>query len=162
MSEKLPRILKNKERLEKELKVKIENRGKEISIIGEPEDEYIAEKVIDAINFGFIFSTAMLIKKEDFVFEILNIKDYTRRKDLTDVRARIIGKSGKTLKILKDWKDCHFELKDNLVGIIGDAELIKNTQDAIISLIKGSKQSNVYTRLEKQKVKPVLDLGLKG
>ena len=51
---------------------------------------------------------------------------------------------------------------DNLVGIIGDAELIKNTQDAIISLIKGSKQSNVYTRLEKQKVKPVLDLGLKG
>src|SRR3989344_4151516 len=112
MSEKLPRILKNKERLEKELKVKIENRGKEISIIGKPEDEYIAEKVIDAINFGFIFSTAMLIKKEDFVFEILNIKDYTRRKDLTDVRARIIGKSGKTLKILKDLTDCHFELKD--------------------------------------------------
>ena len=162
LSEKLPRILKNKKKLEEELKIKITHRGKEVSISGKPEDEYVAEKVIDALNFGFEFSTAILIKKEDFIFEILNIKDYTKRKDLSRIRARLIGKGGKTLKILHDLTECNFEMKDNSIGIIGDAELIKNTQDAIILLIRGSKQSNVYAKLEKLKNKPVLDLGLKG
>ena len=159
--EKLPRILYNREKLEKELKIKITNRGKEVSISGKPEDEYIAEKVIDALEFGFSFSDAMLIKKEDFILEILSIKDYTKRSDLKRVRARIIGKEGKTLKVLSDLTDCHFELKDNFVGIIGDPEKIKNAQNAMISIIRGSKQSNVYTRLEKQKPEPVVDLGLK-
>lgn len=159
--EKLPRILYNREKLEKELKIKITNRGKEVSISGKPEDEYIAEKVIDALEFGFSFSDAMLIKKEDFSFEILSIKDYTKRSDLKRVKARIIGKGGKTLKVLSKLTFCEFELKDNLVGIIGDPEKIENAQNAIISLIQGSKQSNVYARLEKLKPEPIADLGLK-
>ena len=106
LSEKLPRILKNKKRLEEKLNVKITNRGKEVSIRGKPSDEYIAEKVIDALNFGFPFSVAILIKEEDFIFEIINIKDYTKRHDLETVRARIIGKKGKTLKTLCGLTKC--------------------------------------------------------
>ena len=159
--EKLPRIIKNKIRLEKLLNVKIKNRGKEVSIIGGPEDEYIAEKVIDALEFGFPFSTAILIKSEDLVLEILNIKDHTKRKDLERIRARLIGKAGKTLKTLCNLTKCHFELKDNFIGIIGSPECIENAQDAIISIIKGSKQSNVYKFLEKHPVEEPLDLGLK-
>jgi len=37
----------------------------------------------------------LLIKDEDFVFEIINIKDHTKRKDLERIRARIIGTKGK-------------------------------------------------------------------
>ena len=69
-SEKLPRILKNKKKLEKELNVKITNKGKDVFIESESEDEYSAEKVIDALNFGFPFEYALLIKKENFIFEI--------------------------------------------------------------------------------------------
>ena len=58
--EKLPRIIKNKKKLEEKLNVKITNRGKEVTISGSPEDEYIAEKVIDALNLGFDFSVAIL------------------------------------------------------------------------------------------------------
>ena len=144
LSEKLPRILKNKKQLQEKLNIKITNRGKEVFIDGKAEDEYIAEKVIDALNFGFPFSTAMLISKEDNVFEIISIKEHTKRKDLGIVRARIIGKDGSTLKTLTQLTKCHFELKDNEVGIIGDAEYIENAQDSLISLIKGSKQANVY------------------
>ena len=61
--EKVPRIIKNKKKLEGELNIKIKNRGKEVVIKGRPEDEYAAKKVIDALNFGFPFSTALLIKK---------------------------------------------------------------------------------------------------
>ena len=160
-SEKLPRILKSKKKLETELNIKISNRGKEVSITGEPEDEYIAEKVIDSINFGFPISDALAIKKENFLFEVINIKEHTKRKDLERIRARIIGTEGKTLKTLGKLTKCSFELKDNEVGIIGSPEHIKNAQEAIISIIKGSKQGNVYSFLEKHQVGPVLDLGLK-
>lgn len=161
LSEKLPRILKNKKRLEKSLNVKITNRGKEVTIRGSSVDEYPAEKVIDAINFGFPISAALLIKDEDFIFEIINIKDHTKRKDLNRIRARIIGTKGKTLKTLHEITRCNFELKDNYIGIIGDPEDMENSEKAIISLIKGSKQSNVYNYLERHHLKPVFDLGLK-
>ncbi len=163
-SEKLPRILKNKKRLEKELDIRITNRGKEVSIESTKEDsvdEYVAERVIDALNFGFPFSTAISIKREDSLFEIINIKQHTKTPNLQRIRARIIGKNGKTLATLEQLTRCFFELKDNEVGIIGNPEYIKNAQEAVISLIKGTKQSNVYSFLEKHQVRPVIDLGLK-
>ena len=161
VSEDSSKVAKNKKRLERLLNVKIIIKGEEISVEGIAENEYIAEKVISAINFGFPVSVALLIKEEDFLFEILDIKKYTHRKDFKTIRARIIGKGGKTLKTLNNLTECFFELKDNDVGIIGSPELIKNAQDAIIFLIQGSKQANVYSYLEKHHVKPVLDLGLK-
>ena len=178
VSEDISKVIKNKKRLERLLHVKItikderlhgsedsdmqvKSGTREISVEGIPENEYIAEKVIDAINFGFPLSVALLIKEEDLLFEILGIKTYTHRKDLGTVRARIIGKAGKTLKTLNTLTQCYFELKDNDVGIIGSPELIKNAQDAVIFIIQGSKQANVYSYLEKHHIKPVLDLGLK-
>ena len=161
LSDKIVRIVKNKKKLEKILKVKITNRGKEVFIEGDSENEYIAEKVIYALDLGFPFETAMSIKKENFSFEILNIKDYTKRKDLDRVRARIIGKGGKTLKTLHGLTKCYFELNNNNVGIIGDDEHIKNAEDAVVAIIKGAKQSNVYSFLEKHQPEKVIDLGLK-
>ncbi len=142
-SEKTPRILQNKKRLEKILDVTITNRGKEISIRGKAENEYTAEKVIDALNFGFSFSTSILIKKEDFIFEIINIKDHTKRKDLKRIKARIIGTKGKTLKTLNKLTNCHFELKDNYIGIIAHPEDLETGHEAVISIMKCKKKSNV-------------------
>jgi len=155
------KIRKNKLKLEKELNIKITLKGEEIIIDGEAEEEYFAEKIIDALSFGFNFNEAILIKNEDFLFEILDIKEYTKRKDLHSVRARIIGKGGKVLKVLNTLTKCELELNDNRLGVIGPAECIKNAQEAITSLIRGAKHSNVYAFLEKHQVKPILDLGLK-
>jgi KH domain-containing protein len=149
LSEKIPRIIKAKKQLEKELHVKISNRGKELYIEGSPENEYTAEKVIDSINLGFPIEIALSIKKDDNLLEVLNIKDYTRRKDYQRIRSRLIGKNGKTLKNLNQLTKCGFEIKDNQIGIIGPPECIQNAQQAIISLIQGAKQANVYSYLEK-------------
>ena len=159
--EKIARIIKGKKKLEKELNVKLLIHGKEVEIEGEPEDEYVAEKVIDALEFGFPFSVAILIREEDYMFETLNIKDYTRRKDMKVIKARIIGKKGRTLATFSELTKCFFELKENKIGIIGGLGHIKNAQDAMIYLIQGSKQSNVYGFLEKHQPEPIIDLGLK-
>ena len=159
--EKTKRIEKNKTKLEKVLKIKIFVKEKEVSIDGQAEDEYIAEKVLEAISLGFPLPSALTIKTEDYMFEIINIKDHTKRADLASIRARIIGKGGKTLKTLTDLTEWFLELSKNSVGIIGSPENIKPTQTALISLIKGSKQSNVYSYLEKHHPEPIYDLGLK-
>ena len=161
ISEKIIRIIKAKKKLEKELGVKITNRGKEVYLEGTPEDEYISEKVIEAIGFGFPISTAILIKKEDLLFEIINIKEHSNKKNLERIRGRIIGTGGKTLKTLSNLSNCFFEIKDNEIGIVGNPENIKNVNEAIISIIKGSKQTNMYAFLEKHRLKPIEDLGLK-
>jgi len=160
-SDKLPRILKNRKHLEERLNVKITNKGREVFINGKPEDEYIAEKVIEALNYGFEFKEAMLIKEEDFVLEIISIKDFTRRNDLIRIRARIIGKQGKAKKTLNELTKCFFQVKDNEVAILGDPEHIYNAQEAIKLIIKGSKHANVYKYLERNQPKLVIDLGLK-
>lgn len=161
LPEKIIRIIKNKPLLEKELNVKISIGNKEITITGEPEEEYIAEKVIEAVGFGFPVSDALLIKKEEFIFEILNIKDYTNQKDFERVRGRIIGKEGKSLKTLSNISECRLEILGNKLGIIGEAEWIRNVEEACKSLIKGAKHANVYAYLEKHRAKPIEDLGLK-
>jgi KH domain-containing protein len=161
-SEETEKIIKNKRKLEGYLKVKIAVNGKDVIIDGSPENEYSAEKTIDAINLGFPVPIALLIKQEEFLLERIDIKKYTPRKDYETIRARIIGTKGKTLRTLATLTECYFEIKNNEVGIIGSPERIKNAQDAIISLVQGSKQANVYAFLEKHQVAPILDLGLKN
>ena len=159
--EKIARVIKNKDRLQEELNVIIENRGKEVYISGKAEEEYIAEKVIEALDFGFPFANALEIKKEDYIFEILNIKEYTTKKNFEVIRGRIIGRGGKTLKTISNVSECFLELAGNKLGIIGYAENIRKVEEACKILIRGTKQAHVYAYLEKHRPEPIIDLGLK-
>ncbi len=155
------KIIQEKNKLEKELNVKISNKEKEIWIDGNAEDEYIAEKVIDAINFGFSTKRALSIKKQELMFEILNIKNYMRGKNIVRIKGRIVGEGGRALATLSQLTDCYLEINGNQVGIIGEPENIERAQNAIIMLIKGSKHANVYAFLEKSQPEPILDFGLR-
>jgi len=162
VSEKIPRIIKNRKRLERILNVKITNNGKEVTIEGTPEEEYESAKVIDALGIGFPFSVAISIKEEENLFEILNIKEHTKKHNLESVRGRIIGKNGKALSTISKLTNCHIEINGNQVGVIGNEEDIEFAMEALIQLIQGSKHSNVYKGLEKREKDPLADLGLKG
>jgi len=160
-SDKLPRIIKAKNILQKALNIKISFENSNTVIDGSPEDEYVAEKVIDALNMGFPLSEALLLTKEENMFEIINIKHHTKSKTLERIRARIIGAKGGTLRTLTDLTHSFFQIKGNEIGIISTAEEMPTIHDAITNLIHGSKHANVYSMLEHQKPIPVFDLGLK-
>ncbi|MDP2926176.1 MAG: hypothetical protein Q8N99_07400 [Nanoarchaeota archaeon] len=148
--EDIGRILKSKRRLEKELNVKLYNQGRLMFIEGKSEDEYLALKIIEAMNLGFSINKALLLKDVENIFQIINIKDITKRHDLERVRARIIGTHGKTIANLSKLSECELSLKENQVGIIGNSDRINESIISLESLIRGSKQGNVYTRLEKK------------
>ena len=81
-------------------------------------------------------------------FRIINIKDFTRRKNLTEVKGRLIGTHGKTKETIEHISGCKIIIRDHQVGIIGHAEEIEHALMGISRLIEGSKQSNVYRYLE--------------
>ena len=149
--ENMNHVLPNKKKLEKELEVKITNKGKNVFVNGDAEKEYTALEVMQAINLNFSVNKALLLKNNNTILQTLNIKDITKRYDLERVRARIIGTKGKTLKTLTNLTNCEISLKDNKIGIIGNAEEIKEAIQALTSLIQGSKQGNVYSRVEREK-----------
>ena len=148
-SDRIAEIKRRKHLLEKKLKVKIEIKGPTITIEAEPLDEFEASRVFEAINLGFSVETALTILEEDIVFEKLNLKDYTRRKDLEIVRGRLIGTHGKTKDTLEEITGSEIKVKDNYVGIIGHGESITNTITAVTNIIRGSKQANAYKFLER-------------
>ncbi len=159
------KIKQNKKRLEKSLNVRIYFSGKNISLEGATIDEYIAVNAIEALDLGFSLEQALLLKEEDIILEKINIKDITKRHDLESVRARIIGTRGKTKSVLESLSDCFISLHGNTVGLIGRTEEIKKAMQALTSLIHGSKQSKVYSYLERGRSREKLrineDLGLK-
>ena len=137
--------------LESKLNVKIKIDGKKVVVEGDSLNEYETCLVLEALNFGFSAQDSILLKDEDILFRILNIKDFTRRKNLHEVRARIIGTHGQTKKTLEEISKSKIIIKENKVGILGNAEEIEYAITAISNIIKGSKQSNVYKYLEKTK-----------
>lgn len=150
-------VLNNKKKFEKELSIRVSNKGKNIFVSGNPEKEYVAIKVLEAVNVGFSLDKALQLKQEEMMLQILNIKDLTKRHDLKIIRSRIIGTSGKTLKTLKNLTNCDLSLYENQIGIIGDAEEVEDALQAVTSLVKGSKHGNVYARLETRRKKKNLD-----
>jgi ribosomal RNA assembly protein len=158
--ENIRKVLENKNKLEKALGVKITNIGKNLFVDGEAEKEYIALEVMKSIELGFSVHKALLLTEEENILQVINIKDVTRKKNLKEIKARIIGTNGRTLKVINQLTDCEISVSDCKIGLIGDAEYIEEAVTAVKSLILGSKQGNVYARLEREKKKK--RLGISG
>ena len=142
--------MQNQKELEDKLGVKILIRGTQVEISGKEEiDEYFASRVLEALDYRFLVDDALFLKDEKYDFKVLHIKDHTNRSDLDVVKGRIIGLKGKTLKVLSDLTGCELAVRDNEVAIIGPVERVHEAEEAVIALIKGSKQGNVYAHLEK-------------
>ena len=149
--EKTLELKKNLALLEKSLNVSIKLKGKQAVISGNEIEEYEALLVLEAISFGFSAKKALLLKNPEFQFRKIKIKDFTRKKNLKEVRARIIGTKGKTLRTIENVSNAYLNLneKHNEIGIITHAEYMDETLTALQNLTRGTKQSNVYYYLEK-------------
>ncbi|MAG02291.1 hypothetical protein CMI42_03050 [Candidatus Pacearchaeota archaeon] len=149
--ENLKEVIRNKRKIEKALSLKLTNKGKNVFVNGDADDEFVAIEILRAVNLGFSVDSALDLKDGEVILQTLNIKDLTKRHDLERVRARIIGTHGRTLKTLSNLTNCHISLHDNQIGIIGNTNLMEDAVQAVTSLVQGSKQGNVYGRLERRK-----------
>ena len=155
--ENLKEVLRSKFRLQKELGIKLTNKGKNVFVNGPADREFVAIEVLEAINLGFSADRALELTQNGFMLQTVHIKDITKRHDLERVRARIIGTQGRTLKTLQNLTNCDLAMNDNEIGLIGPIQEMEDAVQAVTSLVQGSKQGNVYGRLERQRKKKGLD-----
>lgn len=151
--ETLRKILNNKPKLEKKLKVKIEIKSNSLDLEGEEVGIYTATQVFNALDRNFSFELALLLAEPDYYLEDIPIKDVTRKTNLREVKARIIGREGRTLQLISELSNCYVTLHENTVSIIGTFEKMRTAINAVKSLILGSKQASVYAYLEKARKK---------
>jgi len=145
------KIIQNKNSLEKNFNVKLSSKNRIVSIEGNPEEERLCLEAIEAINLGFSISEASLIKEEDIIFERLNLKQLSSRKNLSQIRARIIGTNRRALNTIESLTDTRIMLHDNTIGIIGSFDNVSKAVYSLRRIISGSEHSSVYSYLEEQK-----------
>ena len=138
--------------IENRVKVRIGFGRGQVTVKGSELNEYLVEKVIQAIDFGFCVDDALLLMNDAFVLEFIEVKEHTRRKNLKDVRARLIGTRGKAKKTIENLTGSVIVIQGNRVGVIVDADHLDAVVQAIESLAQGAKHGNVFARLEKQNV----------
>ncbi|RMD45568.1 hypothetical protein D6829_01850 [Candidatus Pacearchaeota archaeon] len=164
--ERMRKIKQATPTIEKKLKVKIVFKKDSINLKGPEPEEFLAEQIVRAVDFGFKINEAMLLTNPDFILEFIDIKDFTPRKNLKDVRARLIGKKGKAKKTIENLTGANIVIKGNSVGVIVGSEHLNYVTQAIESLIHGAKHGNVFAYLEHQNARQKKfdrdDLGLKS
>lgn len=122
----------------------------------ELEDPVMALKIIDvvkAVGRGFNPQKAMRLFEDDEYLEIVDLKEFVsdRSGQVTRVRGRLIGKDGKTRRIIEDLTGCDMIIYGNTVGLIGNSISLPVAKHAVELIINGSEHATVYHYLESQR-----------
>ena len=71
--------------------------------------------------------------------------------DIQRVKGRIIGKEGKTRKIIEELSEAVISVYGHTVSIIGGVEQAEIAREAVNMLIKGSQHVTVYRYLNRKR-----------
>lgn len=149
-----------KEHLEKRsgIRLEVDTGENEVHLMDEAEgvDALMALKmrdIVKAIGRGFSPEHAMRLFSDDAYFELLDIHDYVgkHKQHARRVKARVIGKEGKTRRILEEQTGCHVSVYGHTVAIIGDLENVGDCKQALDMLLSGSEHASVYRFLENRR-----------
>ncbi len=129
----------------------------------ELEDPVMALKIIDvvkAVGRGFNPDKAMRLFDDDEYLEIVDIKEAVGANQVARVRGRIIGKDGKTRRLIEELTGCDMVIYGNTVGLIGNSVSLPVAKHAVELLIHGSEHATVYHYMESQR--PMLRISEMG
>lgn len=138
------------------LKIDIDSKFGEVVIddheIDNPLTVIKIENIIKAIGRGFSPQNAYRLFDDDADFFIFDLYDYVGKKPahIRRLKSRIIGREGKTKKVLEGLTDSRISIYGHTISIISDITRINILKKSIDMLIKGSKHATVYRYVENQ------------
>jgi len=125
---------------------------------------YTAREIIRSIGRGFNPEISKLLLKQDYVFEYIALSGYTgkSKNTLLRLKGRVIGKEGKSRRLIEELSEAYISVFGKSVSIIGTAESASMAKRAVEALLRGSTHANVYRWLEKKrrgmKKKRIIDM----
>jgi len=144
-----------KSNIESAAKVKLDIDSKEGDVVISGEDSisiFTSKEIIRAIGRGFNPELALLLLKQDYSFELINLADFAKTKnDAIRLKGRVIGEAGKSRKTIEELTECSLSVYGKTIGIIGEVSDVAVARRAIEALLSGSPHASVYTFLEKQR-----------
>lgn len=145
-----------KKEIEEATKTKLDIDSKEGDVFVSGEDAlglYTAREIIKAIGRGFNPDVAKLLLKSDYIFEVIDVSEYVgkSREAMVRLKGRVIGKGGKSRRLIEELTGCSISVFGKTIGIIGLPESTANARQAVEALLRGSRHANVYKWLEKRR-----------
>lgn len=109
-----------------------------------------AKDVVNAIGRGFSPERAFKLFNEDVLLEIIDLRDLIGKNEnaMQRLKGRVIGKDGKTRKIIEENTGAYVTVYGHTIGIIGNYDALSAAREAIEMLLKGKQHSTVYKFLE--------------
>ncbi|MEM2914871.1 MAG: KH domain-containing protein [Candidatus Bathyarchaeia archaeon] len=152
---------RSKEQIEKTLSIDLEINSETgdvtISLNKDAEDPSLlfkAKDVVLAIGRGFSPERAFrLLENENNVLDIIDLREFFGRSesDIKRINGRIIGREGKTRRIIEEMSETFVSVYGHTVAIIGDVDQVEVAREAIKLLIRGSQHATVYRYLQKMR-----------
>ena len=114
---------------------------------------YTTREIVHAIARGFNPKIALLLLKQDYAFEIINMKDIAGKSKNTmqRLKGRVIGKGGKAREEIERLTGCNISVYGKTIGIIGEQVQVMSAREAVAMLLQGSMHKTVFQFLEKKK-----------
>jgi len=139
------------------LEVDSETGTVEVTLPASSEDPTVlfrAKEVVTAIGRGFAPDHAFrLLDDEEIIFELIDVREIVGRSqsDLKRLKGRVIGKEGKTRKIIEELSGANISVYGHTIGIVGYPEQSAIAYEAVNMLIGGSLHGTVYRFLHKKR-----------
>ncbi len=114
---------------------------------------YTTKEIVKAIARGFNPKVALLLLKQDYAFELIDMKDIAgkSKNTLQRLKGRVIGKGGRAREEIERLTDCHVTVYGKTIGIIGETVQVGLSRQAVAMLLQGAMHKTVYKFLEKKK-----------
>ncbi len=128
--------------------------GNEVTINGEAYDEYNAKNVIQAFGRGFEIEKAYKLLNDDYFCKFTNLKDFLRNEEqIRRIKARIIGREGKTKLYIEEISGANLSIYGNTVGMIGTIGQLEIASAALQVLLEGGTHKKAYNIMERMRRK---------
>ena len=138
------------------VKINIDSKNGEVTIDENSSTDPLmilkVENIINAISRGFSPDKAFLLFSDEADFFIFDLRDYVGKKDthIRRLKSRIIGREGKTKRVIEELTDAKISSYGHTIAIISDLERMNILKKSVDMLLTGSKHATVYRFVEMQ------------
>lgn len=151
------KIPKKRLKLLEKVKNVLEKKGGKIEIddcvVIESEDPILGLKLKDAViafGRGFSIDECLLLLGEEYVLDVINVKDYAKsKKRIKELKGRVIGRNGKVKMMIEEMTNTKIRIYGKTVSVIGRYEDVRKASEAIRLILSGRKHGTVYRFLER-------------
>ena len=122
--------------------------------VQDPTVLFRGKEVVLAIGRGFSPEHAFrLLEDDETVLEVIDLRETVGRSqsEMKRLKGRIIGKEGKTRRIIEELTETNVSVYGHTISVIGTMDQAEVAKEAIRMLIRGSLHATVYRFLHRKR-----------